>query len=280
MIIDGFDRWFCFSSRIKLRSVVLLAEMIFPISDDDSGLKRFAWVTILFILINIAVFLYQQSNPPFTSSYSAVPAEITTGKDLVGEQSVKFGDKIVEIEHGKGPSPIFLTLLTSMFMHGGWMHLGFNMLFLWVFGDNVENRFGWVRFIIFYVVSGLVATFAHIMLDPDSKIPMLGASGAIAGVLGAYLVMFPRNKVNALFFVKIISLPAFIVIGLWGILQVVSMMGLKPGSGGGVAYAAHVGGLVAGIVLGLAFRFILDREPDRNVLYQNYRRDDKAKKIW
>lgn len=254
--------------------------MIFPISDDDSGLKKFAWVTILFIIINVAVFFYQQSNPTFTQGFTAVPAEITTGKDLVGPQPVEFGGKMVDIEHSKGPSPIFLTLLTSMFMHGSLMHLGSNMLFLWIFGDNVENRFGWFRFIIFYVISGLVATFAHILLDPDSKIPMLGASGAIAGVLGAYLVMFPRNKVNALFFVKIISLPAFIVIGLWAVLQVVNMFSLKPGSGGGVAYAAHVGGLVAGIILGLAFRFMLDREPEKNVLYQNYRHDDKARKIW
>lgn len=257
--------------------------MIFPISDDDSGLKKFGWVTILFIVINIGVFLYQQSNPKFTAGFSAVPKEVMTGEDLVTPQPIDFQGKQVEVPHEPGPNPIFLTLLTCMFMHGGWMHLGSNMLFLWIFGDNVENRFGWFRFIIFYVVSGLAATFLHIMLDPDSVIPMLGASGAIAGVLGAYLVMFPRNKVNALFFVKMISLPAFLVIGAWGGLQIFSMMTeLKlPGSGGGgVAYAAHVGGLIAGIILGLGFRFIIDREPEGSVHYEQYRRDDKTRRGW
>lgn len=252
--------------------------MIFPISDDDSGLKKFAFVNILFIFINIAVFVYQQSDPSFTSGFSAVPKEITTGQDLTVPQTITVGGQTAEVPHTKGPTPIFLTLLTSMFMHGGLMHIGSNMLFLWIFGDNVENRFGAIRYIIFYIVSGVAAAGCHILLDPDSVIPMLGASGAIFGVLGAYLVMFPRNKVNALFFVKIISLPAFLVIGAFAVLQVVNLVRLEPGKGGGgVAYMAHLGGFVAGVILGLFFRFTT-KESERNVLYQNYRRDEKARR--
>lgn len=255
--------------------------MIFPISDDDSGLKRFAWVNVTFILINIAVFVYQQQSPTFTSGFSAVPKEITTGTDLVGAQVITVGQQTGKIEHTKGPTPIFLTLLTSMFMHGSLMHIGSNMLFLWIFGDNVENRFGALKYIIFYVVSGVAAAGCHIMLDPDSIIPMLGASGAIFGVLGAYLVMFPRNKVNALFFVKIVSVPAFLVIGAFAALQVFNLVQLKPGQGGGgVAYMAHLGGFVAGVILGLVFRMFQKHEPEKNVLYQNYRRDDKARRGW
>lgn len=257
-----------------------LIVMLFPLSDDDRSLKKTGWVTIIFILINIAVFYYQfYVNPDFTAGYSAIPKEIMTNTDLIGSETIQFEGQIAEIKHTPGPSPIFLTIFSAMFMHGGLLHLGSNMLFLWIFGDNVEIRFGHLRFILFYVVSGIVASLTHIMLSPESVIPSLGASGAIAGVLGAYLVLFPRNRVNALFFIKIISLPAWIVIGLWGGMQIFTMMMQPPGMGGGVAYSAHVGGLVAGLILGLAFRFIIDTEPN-SVLYQNYAHDDKAKRLW
>jgi membrane associated rhomboid family serine protease len=227
----------------------------------------------------VAVFYYQTTHPDFTSGYSAVPKEITTNTDLVGDEMIQMRGEMHPIPQTPGPSPIFLTLFTAMFMHGSLMHLGSNMLFLWIFGDNVELRFGTFMFIFFYVVSGLVASLTHIMLAPNSIIPSLGASGAIAGVLGAYLVLFPRNRVNTLFFVKIISIPAFAVIGLWGVMQVVTMMGQTTGESGGVAYAAHVGGLVTGMILGLAFRFILEKEPE-SVLAHNYEKDPKAKKLW
>src|SRR5690606_13818873 len=126
----------------------------------------------------------------FTYAFSAVPFEITQGVDLVGPQPIPIDGQVFEIPHEPGPDPIWITLLTSMFMHGGWLHLAGNMLFLWIFGDNVEHRIGHVPFAVFYVVAGLIAALAQILVAPESIIPILGASGAISGVLGAYLVMF------------------------------------------------------------------------------------------
>lgn len=253
--------------------------MIFPIADDDRHLKRVEWVTILLIIANIAVYVYQVANPDFTSGFSAIPREIITNTDLVGVQEIQVENQRIQLKQTPGPSPIFLTIFSAMFMHGSLMHLGSNMLFLWIFGDNVENRFGAMRFIIFYVVSGIVASIAHILMAPNSVIPSLGASGAIAGVLGAYLVLFPHNQVRTLvFFFWVVSVPAIIVIGLWGLFQVIPMIQRPVREGGGVAYAAHVGGLVAGIVLGLIFRFTMSKEPD-SVLYRTYARDDRSKQI-
>ncbi len=143
-----------------------------------------------------------------------------------------------------------------MFMHGGLSHIGGNMLYLWIFGDNVEDNMGKVRFLIFYLLCGFLASAAHILVAPNSRVPSLGASGAIAGVLGAYLVMFPRNSVRVLMFMQIIPVPAMIVVGLWGVLQFINGFGslASAGSSGGVAYMAHVGGFVAGIVLCFLFR--------------------------
>ena len=253
--------------------------MLFPISDDDSKLKRTAWVTIIFIIANIAVFVYQTKNPNLIYGFSAIPKEIMTNTDLVEPQTVSSHGQSTQVPQLPGPSPIFLTLFTAMFMHGSLMHIGSNMLFLWIFGDNVELRFGTFRFILFYLISGIAASLTHIFLDPDSVIPSLGASGAIAGVLGAYLVMFPRNKVNALFFIKIVSVPAIVVIGLWGVMQFLPLFTQKKGAISGIAYAAHAGGLVAGLVLGLIFRLATKEEPD-SILYRNYERDEKAKRIW
>src|SRR5690606_38565516 len=129
--------------------------------------------------------------------------------------------QILVIPQEPGPNPIQLTILSAMFMHGGWLHLGGNMLYLWIFGDNVEHRVGAWKFLAFYLVSGIVATFAQIAVHPEAVIPNLGASGAISGVLGAYLVLFPRNRVNAVFFFRIVSLPAVVVIGFWALLQVI-----------------------------------------------------------
>jgi membrane associated rhomboid family serine protease len=154
------------------------------------------------------------------------------------------------------PSGDFLTLFTSMFMHAGWLHLGGNMLYLWIFGDNVEDRFGHIKFTIFYVLSGLVATFAQLVFSIGSTIPNLGASGAIAGVLGAYILLFPQGKVKVLQGQRVIQVPALIVIGLWIVLQLFSGIGsiANTADTGGVAYMAHIGGFIAGFVLTFAFR--------------------------
>jgi membrane associated rhomboid family serine protease len=142
-----------------------------------------------------------------------------------------------------------------MFMHGGWLHIGGNMLFLWVFGDNVEHRMGTIRYLIFYLLAGVIGSLAQILIAPDSTIPTLGASGAISGVLGAYLVLFPRNRVTVFLFRFITQVPALVAIGLWAALQIFSgISGLGAAPGGGVAYFAHIGGLAAGLVAGVMFR--------------------------
>src|SRR6185436_13834680 len=150
----------------------------------------------------------------------------------------------------------FLTLFTSMFMHAGWVHLGGNMLYLWIFGDNVEDRFGHIKFIIFYLLCGLAATFAQLAFSLGSNVPNLGASGAIAGVLGAYILLFPQGKVRVLQGRQVIEVPALIVIGMWIVLQLFSGIGsfADAGETGGVAYMAHIGGFVAGFLLTFMFR--------------------------
>jgi membrane associated rhomboid family serine protease len=154
------------------------------------------------------------------------------------------------------PGADFLTIFTSMFMHAGWLHLGGNMLYLWIFGDNVEDRFGHIKFIIFYLLCGLVATFAQLAFSLGSNVPNLGASGAIAGVLGAYILLFPKGRVRVLQGQQVIQVPALIVIGLWIVLQLFSSIGsiASTAQTGGVAYMAHVGGFIAGIVLTFLFR--------------------------
>jgi len=158
-----------------------------------------------------------------------------------------------------GPSPIWLTLFTAMFMHGGFAHILGNMLYLWIFGDNIEDNFGHLKFLIFYLACGLAAAFAQIALNPDSVIPTLGASGAIAGVLGAYIVMFPHNRVRALLPLGIIwttvEVPALVMLGLWIVLQIFSQYTSSfQHSEGGVAYMAHIGGFVSGLLLSFVLR--------------------------
>ncbi len=239
--------------------------MFFPLSDDDRQLMHPAWVTIGLIIANALVFLYQLVDPEFTFGFSFVPAEITTGTDLVEPVPVPLDGQTVEIPQAPGPTPIYLTLLTAMFMHGGWGHIGGNMLYLWIFGDNVEHRFGAWRFLFFYLVSGFAGSAAQIAIGPDSVIPNLGASGAISGVLGAYMVLFPRNQVHCIILFRLVSVPAILVLGLWIVLQLVSG-GSQIVSGeqnaGGVAYAAHVGGFVAGVIAGALARLGMDDEPD------------------
>ena len=144
-----------------------------------------------------------------------------------------------------------------MFMHGGWLHLFGNMLFLWIFGDNVEDRFGHGKFLIFYLLAGLAATFAQYWVSPESGIPNVGASGAIAGVLGAYILLFPQSRVNVLLGRQIVAMPAFAVLGMWIVLQLVSGVGTIAAtdeSAGGIAYMAHIGGFVSGLLMTFLFR--------------------------
>ena len=227
-----------------------------------------AVITWGLILVNLAVFFFLQQmgmNEAFTYGWSVIPAEIMTGTDITTPQTVQVGNQSVQIPEAPGPPIIYLTILSAMFMHGGWMHLFGNLLYLWIFGDNVEHRFGGLPFLMFYLASGLVATFAQIALDPDSIIPNLGASGAISGVLGAYLVLFPRNRVHALFFYYVVSVPAVVAIGLWILFQFINGYGaimVSEETVGGVAYGAHIGGFVAGVVLALIMRVFIKKEPE------------------
>lgn len=241
--------------------------MLFPLSDDDRGLSGPAYVTWALIAINVMVFAYQSANPEFTFGYSMIPREITTGVDLVAPEYIEVEGEVAEIPQRPGPPIIYLTLITSMFMHGGLLHIGGNMLYLWIFGDNVEHRFGHFWFLIFYLISGLVASFAQIMLNPGGVIPNLGASGAIFGVLGAYLVLFPRNQVKVIVMYYVVSLPAMVVIGLWAVIQFFFTWGafFATEQSGGVAYAAHAGGLIAGALMGLLARTLIKEEPDSRI---------------
>ena len=223
-----------------------------PIGDDDNPVPVFPWVNLAIIAACVLVFLYQLVNPDFTTGYSAVPAEITTGRDLIGQFPVDLADGTTAvIDETRGPSPIWLTLLISTFMHGGWTHLGGNMLFLFIFGDNVEKAFGHVRYLVFYLVCGLAASLAQVYSGPDSILPSLGASGAIAGVLAAYLVLFPANRIRVLVGYFVTTVPAIAMIGLWALIQFANGFGSTAVSAqtGGVAYFAHIGGFLCGLVL-------------------------------
>ncbi len=243
--------------------------MLFPIGDDNSTRRNTPIMTYILIAINVLVYFLLQGGTgenAFTYGYSVVPYEITHNVDLT--DTIRIGNSSLQLF--RGPYPIYLTILSSMFMHGGLSHIGGNMLYLWIFGDNVEDNMGRVKFLIFYLLCGFLATMAHVMVATQSKIPSLGASGAIAGVLGAYLVMFPHNSVRVLLFYQIIPVPAIIVIGLWGLMQFWSGFGslAQAGSSGGVAYMAHVGGFVAGIVLCFLFRDRSISVPDQRQAYR------------
>jgi membrane associated rhomboid family serine protease len=238
--------------------------MLIPIGDDNQGRRTTPVVVYTIVALNVIVFLFFQhagldeSGQRFMYGYSAVPYEITHNEDLV-RQVILPG--VGPIPQAPGPSPIWITILTSMFMHGGWMHIIGNLLYLWIFGDNIEDNFGHAKFLIFYLVAGVAASAAQITVDPDSPIPTLGASGAIAGVLGSYLIMFPRNRVRALlplgFIWTTVELPALVVLGFWIVIQIFSQYTAFASSSmgkGGVAYMAHIGGFAAGAVLTLLFR--------------------------
>jgi len=217
-----------------------------PISDEGGRIKRFPIVTVVIIALNVAVFLYEEFGlsdrqlQQFVMQFGVVPLEITRGQD-----------RPPLLPPGL---PIEFTVLSSMFMHGGWFHIIGNMLYLWVFGDNIEDAISPLGFLIFYLVCGAAAALSHVLLDPLSTVPTIGASGAVAGVLGAYLLLHPGNRVNCLLilwiFIRVIQLPAFVVLGFWFVIQLFSGVGsIGAEEVGGVAYWAHVGGFVAGFVL-------------------------------
>ena len=247
--------------------------MLFPIADENRDRRTTPFVNYTLIAINVLVFVFLQglgSNDRFTYAYSTVPAEIKEGRDIVTPNRVlehPVTGQLVEIP-GLQPTliPVYLTLITSMFMHGGIAHLLGNMLFLWIFGDNVEDRLGHARYIIFYLLCGVLASLAHVFTtvafsasEATLLIPSLGASGAISAVLGGYLLLFPSRRVTVIISWFVTEVPAFIAIGMWFVFQIISGLGML-GSGsqaGGVAYAAHIGGFVAG--LGLIKIFAIGR---------------------
>jgi membrane associated rhomboid family serine protease len=207
---------------------------MFPIGDDDTSRRTVPLVTYALIALNILFFIVELSGgDAFIEKWAFVPSRFLAN-----------------------PLPESLTLFTSMFMHAGWVHLGGNMLYLWIFGDNVEDRFGHIKYTIFYLLCGLAATFAELAFSLGSTVPSLGASGAIAGVLGAYILLFPQGKVRVLQAQQVIQVPALIVIGIWIVLQLFSGIGsiASTAQTGGVAYMAHIGGFLAGIVLTFLFR--------------------------
>jgi membrane associated rhomboid family serine protease len=224
--------------------------MVIPIGDEPSGLRTPPYVVYGLIAINVLVWLLQlQLGESFTNGWSTVPYEITHGQDLIGTRTVVAGGESFPVRLYAGPTPIYLTLLSAMFMHGSWLHILGNMLYLWIFGDQIEYLLGRGRFIVFYLLCGLAASLAQILYSPEAVVPSLGASGAIAGVLGAYMVKFPRNRVRVLVGRGLTTMPALMVLGLWILLQFFAQVGSPAGEATGVAYMAHIGGFVTGIAL-------------------------------
>ena len=214
---------------------------------DDNPVRKTPYATISLIAINTAVFVFQTILGPkikevFILKTAAIPYEIMSLKDVSPANFL--------------PPPF--TLLTSMFVHGGFFHVFWNMLFLWIFGDNIEDRLGKIKFIIFYLLTGIAASMTHVAMNPDSAIPLIGASGAIAGILGAYIVLYPRAKILTLlfffFFVQVVKIPAIIFLGIWFLTQILNI-----GAGGGIAWYAHIGGFATGVVL----IFLFDKKNKR-----------------
>jgi len=210
---------------------------MFPIGDDNSQRRTLPVVTYVLVGLNVLMFLLELSaGDDFIQRWAFIPAAFAAD-----------------------PAGNFITIFTAMFMHGGWLHLLGNMLFLWIFGDNVEDRLGHAMFLVFYLLAGIAATLAQFAVAPHSTVPNVGASGAIAGVLGAYILMFPQSRVNVLLGRQIVAMPAVIVLGMWIFFQLISGVGTiaytdETANVGGVAYMAHIGGFVAGLLMAFPFR--------------------------
>jgi membrane associated rhomboid family serine protease len=236
--------------------------MVLPIGDDNSDRTTTPYVNYLLIAVNLLVFVFLQgmgTNDRFTYAFSTVPEEIVTGRDITTRPRVVeeplTGERMEVPGLQPTPGSVYLTLLISMFMHGGWAHILGNMLFLWIFGDNIEDRLGHLRYLIFYLVCGVLASLAHVFttvaFGSNPLVPSLGASGAISGVLGGYILLFPRRQVHVILFRFLTTVPAYVALGLWFLFQFISGIGMLGGGSqaGGVAYAAHIGGFIAGLLL-------------------------------
>jgi membrane associated rhomboid family serine protease len=247
--------------------------MVLPLWDDNSDRRLIPFVNYALIVANILVFVFLQqlgANDRFTYAFATVPEEIVTGQDEKESVTIKDpvkGEVIGQIQLEPTPWSVYITLLTSMFMHGGLAHLIGNMLFLWIFGDNLEDILGHVRYLIFYLVCGVLASLAHVgatfLFKGNPLIPSLGASGAISGVLGGYVLLFPFRRVTVLLFRVLTTVPAWVALGLWFAFQLINGLGVLGGGSqvGGVAYGAHIGGFLAGLVL--VYVFTLGRDIDR-----------------
>jgi membrane associated rhomboid family serine protease len=208
---------------------------MFPVGDDNTQRRTTPVVTFALIGLNILVFL----------------AELSGGDQFITEWA------FIPERFSEHPAANITTVFSAMFMHGGWLHLFGNMLFLWIFGDNVEDRLGHLKFLVFYLLAGIAATLSQYAIAPESGVPNVGASGAIAGVLGAYILMFPQARVNVLLGRQIVAMPAFAVLGMWIVLQLVSGVGTiayTDESAGGIAYMAHIGGFGAGLLMAFLLR--------------------------
>jgi len=244
--------------------------MFIPIGDDNRDRHITPYVNYVFLIINILVFIFLQdlgTNMHFTFAYSTVPAEILLGRDIITDSKVLLapltGQQFEMPGLQRTDIPIYLTLITSMFMHGGLAHLGGNMLYLWIFGDNLENIMGHRRYFFFYLSTGILASLAHVfstvLFGFNALIPSLGASGAISAVLGGYMLLFPTRRVYLWILFGAIAVPAFLSVGIWFVFQVINGLGALGGEeAGGVAYAAHIGGFIAGLIM---VKFFVKRQP-------------------
>jgi membrane associated rhomboid family serine protease len=249
--------------------------MLIPIGDDnrDRGITPF--VNYILIALNVFVFIYWQHwgrDVNFTYAFATVPGEILSNTDIVTDTEMMrdpYTGQHFELPGlQRTPVPVFATLITSMFMHGGIAHLLGNMMFLWIFGDNLEDRLGHVKYLVFYLLCGILAGLSHVfstfVLGQNMLIPCIGASGAISAVLGGYLLLHPTRGVHVWIFLFVITLPAFLVVGLWFVFQVLNGLGTLGGEeAGGVAYAAHIGGFIFGLLL--VKRFANKLPPKRRV---------------
>lgn len=245
---------------------------MFPLHDDNPT-EIFPVITLLLLGVTAAAWWFLQGAGLTTEAmvgsvcaFGAIPVEVVGWLDaLTGGRGAAFGTApgaAAGSPQAAGPCRLggltWQALFTSMFMHGGWMHLIGNLWFLWIFGNNVEDSMGHLRFVLFYLLTGLAAAMAHIWTDPGSTVPMVGASGAISGIMGAYVVLYPRARIDTLFwflfFIRVIPLPAWVMLGYWMFIQLVGSASMAAGGGGGVAYGAHIGGFVAGVVLIFLFR--------------------------
>jgi membrane associated rhomboid family serine protease len=234
--------------------------MLLPIGDDDRRLRGTPYVTgalVLGMFLSFALLQDYGANADAVGSFAAVPYELTTGEDLVGPVESTLAGETVVIDHRPGLG--VLTVLTALMLHSGIVHLGGNALFLWIFGNNVELRLGRPAFAALFVAAGATSIGCHVLADPTSTLPLIGASGAISGVIGSYAALFPKNRVYVLFLYRVISVPAVVAVGLWAGIQAASAVGLwlvsEPGtSASKVAFVAHLGGLLFGVIAGLAWK--------------------------